>query len=101
MNLSHQSTAVMVITLVLYIVVAIWLLARQWPLRAGLAMVVVALLPLVWQAIFTDSGALGFGLLAALLLVPAFLLIAAGLLVAGARLVSRRWRPKGTGGTAA
>jgi len=79
MTLQQQATVVLVMTLVLYCVAAVWLLIRGWPIRAGLAMAVIAWLPLWWQVTFTDSEAKAFGLLLVVLLPLPLLLIGGGL----------------------
>ena len=97
MTLEQQSTFVAILTLVLYVGAAVWLFFLRRPILAGVAMGIIALIPPVWQAIFTDSEARGEGLLSALMLLPAILLIVCGTLAALLRLAFKRWRPKAAG----
>lgn len=89
MSLGTQSALVMLVTLVLYVAVPAILLIKGWTLRAGLAMLVVTFLPLLWQGLCTDSSALGFGILLFLMLPLSLVLIAAGGVVAVYRSVSK------------
>jgi hypothetical protein len=89
MNTAYASLTVVVVTWLLYAVVPIYLIYRGWPLRAGLAMLLVALLPLTWQGVFTDSDAKGFGILLAVMLPFPLLIIAWGLIAAILRGVRR------------
>lgn len=74
------TTLVFPVTILLYVAVGIWLLSKGWPLRAGLAMGAIALLPLTWQIKFTDSEALGAGFVAVILLLIPILLIIVGVI---------------------
>lgn len=68
--------------MVLYILLPVWLLSRGWPTRAGVAMIVAALLPwIVW--LFALSEPLGPGAGIALLLTACMLLLALVPLVIG------------------
>ena len=92
MSPSTQSTAVMIMTLVLYVLVPLFLLIKRWPLRAGLAMLVVTLLPVLWQAWFTDSDAPGFVFLLFMMIPIPLGIIAIGLLYAFYRTFLERSR---------
>lgn len=92
MTLHDQANAVLILTLGLYVGVGIWLLVLRWPIRAGLAMASIALLPLIWQALFTDSEAHGAGLVPVFLLLPAVLLILGRLIFIAVRSLSKGWR---------
>jgi hypothetical protein len=82
----------MLATLVGYVIAAIVFLRHGWLIRAGLAMMLVSLVPLLWQAIFTDSDAKGYGFLLMLMLPPALLLVLLGCLIAAIRLGLRLWQ---------
>jgi hypothetical protein len=97
MALSQQATLISILTILLYLGVAIWLFYLKRPILAGVAMALIALIPPAWQAIFTDSEARGEGLLAALMLLPALLLIVCGGIAALLRLLFRRWHVKAAG----
>jgi len=84
---ADQSLAIMLITGALYFSVPLWLLYKGWPIRVGLAGVAISLLPLTWQVTFTDSEALGFGLLLIVMLPLPLLTIAVGLVWAVVRAV--------------
>lgn len=92
MSLGAQSTLVMLITLMLYLAVPIFLLTKGWPFRAGLAMLFVTLLPLLWQAWFTDSDAPGFGVLLFVMLPIPLALTAIGVLAALYRAIAELTR---------
>lgn len=87
MTLGEQSGLVVLVTWVLYIGVGILLLTRWRPFRAGLAMAATAMLPLLWQAFFTDSDAPGFVIFFAVMLVPAALVTLLGVVAALYRLL--------------
>ncbi len=89
MTLHDEANAVLILTLGLYVGVGIWLLILRWPIRAGLAMAVIALLPLAWQALFTDSEAHGAGLVPVFLMLPPILLILGRLIFVAVRLLSK------------
>jgi len=73
------SLSVVLATLPLYVVIPGYLLFfKGWPLRAGIAMFVIALIPLSWQVNFTDSEAMGFGILLMMMLPLPLLLIGIG-----------------------
>jgi hypothetical protein len=74
----------------LYIGVGIWLTHRGSPIRAGLAMVAVAALPLAGQLLLTDSEAPGYAILFVIMLLPPFLLIPVGLAIGGIRLARKQ-----------
>ena len=82
MSLGAQSSLVMIVSLALYVILPLVLLVRGWPMRAGLAMLFAAFLPLLWQGMFTDSNAPGFGVLLILTLPLPILLIAIGVILA-------------------
>ena len=85
------SLIVVLVTALLYVTIPGYLLFfRAWPLRAGIAMFFIALIPLSWQVYFTDSEALGFGVLLVLMLPLPLLLIGVGTAAGLVRLV-RRW----------
>jgi hypothetical protein len=77
------------VTILLYVAVGIWLLIKGWPLRAGLTMGAISLLPLIWQIKFTDSEALGFGFLLIWMLPIPILLTAVGVIAPVVRWVHR------------
>lgn len=86
-----DASVVVLVTFVLYVAVPGYLLFfRGWPLRAGLAMLLVVFLPLTWQVNFTDSEAMGFGLLLVIMLPIPLLLVGIGLVAAIARFVGQR-----------
>ena len=73
-------TAVLFLTFALYLAVPGFLLFLGWPLRAGLGMLFVAILPMFWQMIYyPESDAPGSGMLFILPLPLPLLLIFAGL----------------------
>ena len=79
----------------LYIVVGLWCICLRWPLRGGLAMAIISLVPLLLP-VPAESEAPGSGLPTALMLMPALLMIAVGLAAAIVRWViwhSRKGRP--------
>ena len=80
MSLGAQSDLVMLISFVLYLTLPVALLIRGWLIRAGLAMVFAALLPVLWQGFFTDSDAPGFALLLILTAPLPIIIIAIGLI---------------------
>ena len=79
---------VLLATTVFYVGASLWLLFKGWPLRAGLAMAAVSLLPLLVPDL-PDSEAPGSGLPTAMMLLGALLMIATGLFMAAVRYVSR------------
>jgi len=97
MTLEQQSTFITILTLALYVGAAVWLFFLKRPILAGVAMGVIALIPPIWQAIFTTSEARGEGLLAALMLLPALVLVVCGGVAAVLRFAVKRWRPKAAG----
>jgi hypothetical protein len=83
---------------VIYLAVGIWLFYRRRPVLAGVAMGVVAFLPSLWQAVFTDSEAKGEGVITGLLLIPALLIILCGGIAALLRFALKHRRSKATQG---
>jgi len=82
----------------LYLTVGCWLIYRRWPLRGGIGMAMISLIPLLLP-VPTDSEAPGSGLPTALMLMPAMLMIAVGLAAPFVRLVilaSGKGRRSGT-----
>lgn len=83
------------LSLLLYVGVPIWMLARGWPFRAGLVMIVTALLPwVVWLTTIQGRPGPGAGIvliLTALMLLMAFVPIGIGV----AQAIARQWRPDG------
>ncbi len=82
---------------VLYSWVGVWLLYFRWPLRAGLALAAISLLPLLIPE-SPESEVPGAGLPTALLMIPALSLIAIGSIAAVGRLALRllkTWRKPG------
>lgn len=78
---------VLIVTLSLYVFIPGYLLFfRGWPLRAGFGMLLVAQFPLLWQIVFTDSEAMGFGILLLVMLPLPLLLIAIGAIAGAVRL---------------
>ena len=71
-----------------YIVVGLWCIYLRWPLRGGLAMAIISLVPLL-LAVPVESEAPGSGLPTALMLMPALLMIAVGLAAAIVRWIIR------------
>ena len=70
-----MSGLIVPMSLLLYVVLPIWMLSRGWPARAGLAMVVAALLPwMVWYLAVPEPWGPGAGLAA--LLTALMLLVA-------------------------
>jgi len=88
-----MSSTVFAASMVLYLVVPWPLLIKGWPLRAGLGMLLAALLPLTWQGLFSDSDAPGFGIMLLLTAPIPLVLIAVGIAMGfyryGALLVCR------------
>jgi len=85
------SLVVVLATFLLYVVIPGYLLFfKAWPLRAGIAMFVIALIPLSWQVYFTDSEAMGFGILLMIMLPLPLLLIGIGIVASLIRLTRRR-----------
>jgi hypothetical protein len=100
MQASHLIAIVLLIVVILlYVVVGAWLGVTGRPVRAGLAMIAIALLPLVWQATFTDSDAPGFGILFLFMLPVPLVLIAAGILGRISRRIFNRIRANAGGST--
>jgi hypothetical protein len=85
MSLIQQSLAISGGAVLLYLTVLGWALAKHRLLIGGCGMFAISILPVLWQAMATDSEAKGEGVLAALLSLPALLMIAAGGLMALAR----------------
>lgn len=94
MSLGAQSGLILLLAWVIYLGAGIALMARWKPFRAGVAMAGAASLPLIWQALFTDSDAPGFVFFFAVLSVPA----AAAMLLGVAAAVYRRLWSNGQGG---
>jgi hypothetical protein len=86
-SLGTQSGLVVLLTWVLYLGGGMLLMARRKPFRAGVAMAATAMLPLLWQVLFTDSDAPGFVFFGALLLMPAVLVMLLGVVAAVYRLL--------------
>lgn len=91
------AATLMIVWTLLYVVVGAWLGVTGRPVRAGLAMIAIALLPLVWQATFTDSDAPGFGILLLFMLPVPLVLIAAGILGRISRRIFNRIRANAGG----
>jgi hypothetical protein len=89
MTLGQQSSLVALVCVGVYLVVGVWLLYKGWLVRAGVAMLGISLLPLLWQARFTDSNAKGFGVLLILMIPIPLLLIVAGAVAVAIRGVQR------------
>ena len=85
----------MVLLFIGYPMVGCWMLfVKQWPLRAGLSTLAIALLPIAWLLTLPpeENDAPGTGLLLMLLAVPigvSFLLIVAGVLIVTFRYARR------------
>lgn len=94
MSPGDQSTLVMIVSLALYIVAPLPFLAHGRFICAGLAMFSAALLPLIWQGIFTDSDAPGFGLLLLFTAPIPLFIVVVGLLVAAFRAGRSIWRKR-------
>jgi hypothetical protein len=93
MSLATQSITVSVAALLLYLGVLAWALVTRRLIVGGCGMLVVAALPVIWQALATDSEAKGEGVLPALLWLPALLVLATGIMLAlanGARRLVRK-----------
>lgn len=73
------AVAVVIGHLLLLLAVAGLLLLKGRLIAAGVAWMIVSLIPLFWQANFTDSDMPGFGALLLLTFPPGFLLFLAGL----------------------
>jgi 4-hydroxybenzoate polyprenyltransferase len=84
------STAVMVVTLATYAALALWALGKRRPVWGGLLMMVVAVMPLVWQGLFTDSDAPGFAILTVLLLLAALGFVVTGVIGSTIKRLARR-----------
>jgi hypothetical protein len=91
------AVALMIVVILLYVVVGAWLGLTGRPVRAGLAMIAIALLPLVWQVTFTDSDAPGFGVLLLYMLPVPLVLIAVGILSRISRRIFNRARANAGG----
>ena len=88
-----ESAVVMIVTMALFFAVPAILCVRGWFIRAGLAMLTIELLPIVWQVIrFPDSDAPGFGMLAVFLSPFSFTVLAVGIVVFAFRGVTKLWR---------
>ena len=70
---------VLLISMVLYVTVPLRMIIRGWFLCAGLAMLLIAQLPIIWQVHFSDSETPGFALLAILLSTPRWRCLSAAL----------------------
>jgi hypothetical protein len=89
-SLGDQADLVLIGSLVGYVIAAIMFLRRYQLVRAGAAMSVISLLPLTWQAVFTDSDAPGFAFPLMLMLPLALFLVVAGCAVWALRLLTRK-----------
>ena len=72
--------ALMIVTILAYVVVGAWLAVTGRPVRAGLAMIAIATFPLLWQVALSDTDAPGFGILLLIMLPVPLLLVAVGIL---------------------
>jgi hypothetical protein len=90
---SMSPQQVLLISMVLYVTVPLRMIIRGWFLCAGLAMLLIAQLPIIWQVHFSDSETPGFALLAILLSTPALALLVgrAGVLVIQRLRKGRPW----------
>ncbi len=84
--------AFMIVTILAYVVVGAWLAVTGRPVRAGLAMIAIATLPLLWQVALSESDAPGFAVLLFLMLPVPLLLVAIGVLGRLFRWASNRMR---------
>lgn len=89
MSLEVQTYAVLACTFALYFVVPIWLLVKGWPLRAGLAGLLIALLPGIAHGVFWPDSAGNFGLLMIVLVPLPLLLMATGVVAGFSRLAKK------------
>lgn len=87
---------VLLATVALYVGAGLWLLFKGWPLRAGLALAVIALLPLLVPDP-PNSEAPGSGLPTAAMLLPSLFLIPTGLIMAASRYALRLIRARRRG----
>lgn len=96
MTLEQQATAIFGVTILLYGAAIVGLSLRGWLFRAGLASLAISTFPLVWQAMFTDSDAAGFGVLLIFMIPAPLLLMALGMVGASVRAI-RRLRRRAAG----
>jgi hypothetical protein len=76
---TYGQMAVLIVTIGAYVTAGVWLPYAQKPLAAAIALLLIAALPLAYDAIAfprSDSEAPGSGLLTAVLWIPALLLLA-------------------------
>jgi hypothetical protein len=93
MSVQVQGELVLSATLALYIIVPTVLCLRGWIIRAGLGMLALSVMPMIWQVIAVpDSDAPGSGMLALLLLPLAVIVILVGIANLIYRGVSAFWR---------
>jgi hypothetical protein len=78
------------VTFVLYVAAIQWLLFKGRPFVAGLASLLISLIPLGWQVLFTDSEAYGYGILLLLMAPLPLLLMVVGFTAAVVRLIRTR-----------
>jgi hypothetical protein len=93
-TLGAQSGLVMALTILLYLTVPVLIAMRGRLIAAGLAMLAIAMLPLAWQILFTDSDAPGFVFLLLMMLPIPLLLTVAGLIAWLVRMWQRLREPR-------
>jgi len=89
-SLAVQSAIVLIATVVAYFLVGTLLAMRGMLIRAGLAMLAISWLPLIWQVRFTDSDSNASGVLLVVMAPIPVIIIALGIISALVRLV-RKW----------
>lgn len=92
MSLATQSMAVSLAAVLLYIGLLGWAIMKRRLIVGAFGMLIVASLPIIWQALATDSEAKGEGILAVLLWLPALLVLAIGTVLAVANRAGRSVR---------
>lgn len=81
--------AILLLHFVAYLTAPVVLFRRGWPIAAGVAMLVSALLPIAGQVWFTDSDAPGLAFLLMLEAPPALLVLAVGIGITATRTIKR------------
>jgi hypothetical protein len=87
MSIHAQGIAILFLAVGIYVLGLFWALWSRQLLRSSAIMALAAIIPLIWQVVFTDSEAKGEGLIAALLLPIPILIVSGTLVFRGIRLV--------------
>ena len=90
MSMGTFAFVLVTLTITFYFIALAWFMRRGWVIRGALAMTAIALVPVFWQAWFTDSHAPGFVFLLMMMLPLPALLLVGGLIAAVIRFYRRR-----------